>query len=363
MAIDSTSSARSAERTSSPDGAAAARDCGCSAETTQELRDAMDAVSPTELADEAARVAANDETADGFETETPRSHTVVPGDTLSHIARAHGASLASVIEANPQIANPNRIYPGDRITLPAPPRPEAAPRPEAPATPPGWAPAPADGVLARGMAGAPVEAMQRRLEALGYDTGPIDGRFGRLTEGALEQFQQQNELDPSGRLDENTRARLASSEAQPYQPSTNPVPELAVYPPGSAEQIALFEEAARRVGVPEAWARDPGLINILQRESAGRVGVPNYTYGERSRDPAQWAGVHAELQEGRITARSSATGLGQLLLSNVDRHYPSGRAGIGDPVEEAAGMLSYISERYGDPATAWARYGTVHEGY
>ncbi|MEO1227496.1 MAG: peptidoglycan-binding protein [Myxococcota bacterium] len=318
----------------------------------------MDAVSPTDLAQEASRVAANDEVVDAFDENAPRSHTVAPGDTLSHIARDHGVSLQSVIDANPQIANPDRIYPGDQVTVPSGPGTAAAAGSHA-----GWAPAPVDGVLARGMAGVPVEDMQRRLQELGYATGPVDGKFGPLTQGALRQFQMQNDLNSTGRLDADTRARLESTEAQRYEPSQGPVPELGVYPPGSAEQIALFEEAARRIGVPESWARDPGLINILRRESGGRVGVPNYTYGARARDPSQWGSVHAELQNGRITARSSATGLGQLLLSNVERHYPSGRAGIGNPVEEAAGMLSYIRERYGHPATAWARYNTVHEGY
>lgn len=43
---------------------------------------------------------------------------VVRGDTLWDIARAHGVSLDALIEANPQIANPDLIFPGDRITIP-----------------------------------------------------------------------------------------------------------------------------------------------------------------------------------------------------------------------------------------------------
>lgn len=136
-----------------------------------------------------------------------------------------------------------------------------------------------------------------------------------------------------------------------------------VYPPRSPEAIALFREAARVAGVPESWASSPALHNILARESGGVVGRPNYTYGSRANDRSQWGNIHAELRNGRITARSSATGLGQLLLSNVDRYYPAGRAGIGDPVQEAAGMLRYIKARYGSPEVAWARYNTRHEGY
>lgn len=138
------------------------------------------------------------------------------------------------------------------------------------------------------------------------------------------------------------------------------VPE---YPPNAPQTIELFERAATLAGVPVAWARSPGLHSILGRESAGHVGVPNYTYGARSEDPAAWPGVWAELRAGRLTAKSSATGLGQLLLRNVDRYYPEGRAGIGVAVQEAAGMLRYIRARYGDPDRAWAAYGTKHEGY
>jgi hypothetical protein len=87
--------------------------------------------------------------------------------------------------------------------------------------------------------------------------------------------------------------------------------------------------------------------------------------GERWKDPSRWAEVHAELREGRKTAKSSATGLGQLILGNVERCYPSGRAGIGDPLEEAVGMLKYIRDhrKYGDPDTAWRLYNRFHQGY
>lgn len=135
------------------------------------------------------------------------------------------------------------------------------------------------------------------------------------------------------------------------------------YPPESDVARMLFREAARLIGAPEAWADSPGLHNILRRESGGVVGRPNYTYGRRANDPAAWPAIHAELRAGRITAKSSATGLGQLLLRNVDAYYPTKRAGIGDALQEAAGMLAYIRHRYGDPDNAWAQYGKHHEGY
>ncbi|WNL46593.1 LysM peptidoglycan-binding domain-containing protein [Dyella sp. BiH032] len=51
--------------------------------------------------------------------DAPTTYTVQHGDTLSGIAQRFGVSLAALEAANPQIANPDRIYPGDRIHLPA----------------------------------------------------------------------------------------------------------------------------------------------------------------------------------------------------------------------------------------------------
>ena len=46
-------------------------------------------------------------------------HTVRRGETLSAIARGYGVSLQRLIAANPRLANPNRIYPGQTIVIPA----------------------------------------------------------------------------------------------------------------------------------------------------------------------------------------------------------------------------------------------------
>ncbi len=48
-----------------------------------------------------------------------QTHTVVHGDTLSEIAGKNGVSLSALIAANPQIKNPDLIYPGDKVSVPA----------------------------------------------------------------------------------------------------------------------------------------------------------------------------------------------------------------------------------------------------
>ena len=58
-------------------------------------------------------------------------YIVRPGDTVSGIAYRHGVSISSIVYAN-HIANPNRIYAGQRLVIPC-----APPVPPTPA-PSGW---------------------------------------------------------------------------------------------------------------------------------------------------------------------------------------------------------------------------------
>lgn len=64
-------------------------------------------------------------------------HVVAPGETLGRIARRYGTTVAAVAGAN-NIANPNRVYAGQRLTIPA-----AAPSSPAPTSVPAPEPAPA----------------------------------------------------------------------------------------------------------------------------------------------------------------------------------------------------------------------------
>jgi LysM repeat protein len=67
-----------------------------------------------------------------------RSVTVRPGDTLSGIAQRHGTTVEALVQAN-GIANPNLIFPGDELRLPG----RSAPAASAPAAPSAPAAAPA----------------------------------------------------------------------------------------------------------------------------------------------------------------------------------------------------------------------------
>lgn len=50
-------------------------------------------------------------------TATPRIHVVQPGDNLTRIAQQFGVSVDAIMEAN-GMANPHRIYPGQRLVIP-----------------------------------------------------------------------------------------------------------------------------------------------------------------------------------------------------------------------------------------------------
>jgi hypothetical protein len=64
--------------------------------------------------------------------------------------------------------------------------------------------------LRRGDRGNAVETLQRALAALGFATGEPDGVFGQLTQAAVIDFQQSNNLDPDGVVGTDT-ARLLNT--------------------------------------------------------------------------------------------------------------------------------------------------------
>lgn len=320
--------------------------------------------------------------------EAPATYTVRRNDNLGVISRRLGVSVDALVQLN-DIRDPALIHPGDVLILRA-----DADQPAASVVTPQvvvqaavqapvrvQAPAPADSAgiahlsaddqklftdtqpaLHWGMNGHAVTVVQDQLTRLGYPLGAADGSFGGKTRSALRAFQAFNNLETDGGVGTETWQALASADSVRL-PTDGVYPVRSVYRPYTADAYRLFLRAAADEGLPASWAIGDSLHKLLDSESDGEVGRPNYTYGRRANQPSTWGDIHAELRSGRISAKSSATGLGQLLLSNVERHYPSGRAGINVPLEEAVGMLSYIQERHGTPDNAWRRYNSVHEGY
>lgn len=53
-----------------------------------------------------------------FDAGSSFTHVVRSGDTLARIASRYGLTLSALLRANTQIYNPNRIFAGQRITIP-----------------------------------------------------------------------------------------------------------------------------------------------------------------------------------------------------------------------------------------------------
>lgn len=83
------------------------------------------------------------------------------------------------------------------------------------------------------------ETIQKRLSALGYDPGPIDGVRGRRTAKAIEQFQADKGLAIDGIVGPATRQALFAGVAN------------APAPDASEPDLPWFEEARRLMGVKE----------------------------------------------------------------------------------------------------------------
>lgn len=133
--------------------------------------------------------------------------------------------------------------------------------------------------------------------------------------------------------------------------------KMKKFVPGSKEAIVLFTVAAKAASLPAEWGSMSELHNILSHESTGTVGRLNYTIPKSMSTEEFKKLALSRRNNNPIGTTSTASWLGQLLLSNVDMYYPDGRNGIWDPLNEAVGMLRYIHSRYRNPKNAWALYG------
>jgi hypothetical protein len=91
------------------------------------------------------------------------------------------------------------------------PPPIVEPQPQEAATPP----APASASLAF----AEVRELQRRLRAVGFDPGPLDGNAGPTTANAARQYQRARGLAVTGEVDRDLLARLRGERTAARSPS------------------------------------------------------------------------------------------------------------------------------------------------
>ena len=132
--------------------------------------------------------------------------------------------------------------------------------------------------------------------------------------------------------------------------------KIKKFPPHSQIAKQLLKIAAKVAWLPESWATDKNIHFILDKESKREVGVLNHKLRSKkiSKDTFKKRAVSRQ----RIWSRSTASGLWQLILANVDAYYPSWRKWIWNPIEEAVGFLRYIKARHKTPeraASFWRR--------
>lgn len=58
-----------------------------------------------------------------------------------------------------------------------------------------------------------VKQAQQALKQKGIDAGPVDGQWGPLTQQGVKQFQQQNQIQATGQLDQQTLASLGIEQS------------------------------------------------------------------------------------------------------------------------------------------------------
>ena len=92
---------------------------------------------------------------------------------------------------------------------------------------------PGSGYTANGLAG--VRGLQRRLRRAGFSPGPVDGRYGPLTEAAVARFQAAHGLSASGIAGPVTLARLAR-QAREHARHGNPVAGHTQHPAGTGHK-------------------------------------------------------------------------------------------------------------------------------
>jgi hypothetical protein len=130
--------------------------------------------------------------------------------------------------------------------------------------------------------------------------------------------------------------------------------------PWSKKCKELFMYACKIAEVPLEWSESESLHRLLEKESNWRVWVMNYEFKKSATssilDFKDYVLSNKDLTSWVISRRlwtvSNATGLWQMLISNVDRYYPEWREWIWKPINEAVWMLRYIKDRYWSPEKA-----------
>lgn len=183
-------------------------------------------------------------------------YTIRSGDTMNAIAQRHGVSLHSLIASNPQVRNPNLIHAGGTLRIPG--RTSAAPSVVS---------------LRRGMTGAGVRELQRKLQVLGYlsaadiATGP--GVFGPRTQNAVMNFQVRHGIKRTGVVGSYTQDALARALNRGPTPAPAPAPS-----PSNGGYVRQFDGTRPASGTTNTRAWEP--VNAPLRSNSSNRSATRY---------------------------------------------------------------------------------------
>lgn len=109
--------------------------------------------------------------------------------------------------------------------------------------------------------GAEVEALQARLNAVGFPAGSADGQFGGKTESAVRAFQAAAGLPETGEADAETRRLLFSARALLYAPEDDGEDAPMVWIPRTGKRYHSSERCSNM--------KDPSRVTLAEAERRG----------------------------------------------------------------------------------------------
>jgi LysM repeat protein len=244
-------------------------------------------------------------------------YRVLPGDTLSAIAAKFSVSLSALEAANPQITDPNKIFPDELVHVPAP----NAPGPGPVQVPPHvvtYVVRPGDTMS--GIAAAHNISLAALVAANPQVTNPDvihPGEVLNLTGGA-------------------------AGHGGPPMPGPSPEGAIAIGTvtygmfTGGGGVSSWTAKACEIMHVPSAsWVF--GYLTLCARESSGQANAINHTD----------INAHGPIQSDGFPLHCSR-GVAQCIPDTfAGNHVPGTSAAIYDPVANIAASMRYVMRRYG----------------
>lgn len=132
--------------------------------------------------------------------------------------------------------------------------------------------APQSGVQRVGLSSDQVRAVQQNLADRGYDTGQVDGRWGKRTQQALRDFQRDQNMQANGRPDPQTLAALGVESGSPAT-QTGQLPAEA--PPMDQPQRNPPPVTRDEGLLPPSGAQAPGSVPETERSTVTPGGAPD----------------------------------------------------------------------------------------